>query len=1009
MPLNFLDLNEFTRKLKPVTSTQIRSRGDEFHPQGLFSELIFGVQGSLSRKKTFSFINLNVEVIHPTAYKLLIQLDRKFEKFFSTEDSFSLQEDGSLIQDDNGVTGISEFIKLFPKIKFRGETGTREEYIIKIKEAYKNKTLFIDKIPVIPADQRQITKDETGRDVISKNDELYLSVLRKAMQIKAFGAKGTMYDLLNWAMQKSVIDLDNYIRTKVSKKFGLIRSNLLGKRVEFSGRAVITSGPELAGDQVGIPFKLAVTLFEPFIIHVLLYTNKINRKELEEEVQNFLKMDLSTNSLAIIFKSLKSGDVVPEKLYNLIFEATQLASANRAVILKRDPVLHAESLRAFYPVIIEGNTIKISTLSVGGFNADFDGDAMAVFHPITDEAQEEVKRRMMLARGSISSFAMTFALGREMCTGLYLLTKDKKSSKSPIHITADDLEKATDPYIPVMYKKHHTTIGKAIFNNCFPPDFRFIDELVTKSIVNKLIFEVVLKYGDKIGMDTATKLKNVGFKYATILAPSFNLDEITIPTKIYDLKKKLDKASTEEQMDILKEMNDIMIDHLKKTGSGLYDLVDSGASKGWDQPLQLLVAKGIMTDMSGNIMQAVKSSISDGLTPTEYFNASQGARSGIVDRVINTASTGYQGRKLAYLLNSVELDWLKKDCGTNLTIDIKLDPDLIKRLTGRYIVRRNKIEMFDQANFKSGDLIHLRSPIFCKSLKICHTCYGKLLEVHKSPYVGMIAAQNIGEVNTQAIMKKFHSTAVKMIKRDVIKDITDNDPIVNSLQVRTKISQHDNVLYCLEDCSMTIELDTYKIGENLLINEEEKLLTLNGLISKVEFSDLTFDLILDYPVIIKYEDISKTHDNIKLSFKKDDQFLEIPMQKEDIKGDVLYIDRLIAGKERFKDVSHLLLKFYKFWKEKNSDIDLVHLEVFISQILRDKNNQVIPARVGPDPEHPVLQNIKKNIFSSGFIQGLAFENINAAINTGLITKTELSPSILERLLTGTLVEKKVRK
>jgi DNA-directed RNA polymerase beta' subunit len=1005
--LTFLDLNEFTKGLKPVTSPQIRTRSDDFHPQGLFSETIFGVQGSISRKTTFSYIDLNIQVIHPTAYKILVQyLSRKLEKFLSTEQSFRLEKDGTLVEDENGVTGISEFIKMFPKIKFRGETEERDSLIEVLKREHARGRLFINKIPVIPADQRQIFKDGTGRDVISKHDELYRTILRNSMGIKSFGKSGVMYDLGNWGMQKAVNDLDAYIRTKVGKKYGLIRSSLLGKRVEFSGRAVITSGPDLAADQIGLPFKLALTLFEPFIIHEILYANKVHKKELETEVQSFLNLDLSTSSLAIIFKALKSGDVVPQRIYDIIFEAAQIASANRVVIAKRDPVLHAESLRAFYPVIVPGNTLQISTLVVGGFNADFDGDAMAVFHPITNEAQEEVKKRMMLARSSTSYSDVTFQVSKEMCVGLYLLTRDSKSSKSPIHIAKEDLEKATDPTIPVIYKSHTTTMGKAIFNSCFPSDFRFVGEEVTKSVANKLIFEIILKYGEQVGMQVGSKMKDVGFKFATILAPSFNLDEITIPAKIYELKKKLDKASTEDAHKILTQMREVLISHLKNTG--LYALVDSGATKGWDQPFQVLAAKGLMADPSGKVLPVIKGSLADGLSPTEYFSAAAGARAGIIDRVINTADTGYSGRKLAFFLNSVELDWYKKDCGTNHTLDIKLDSDLMKRLHGRFIVRRNKIEEFDAKNFKVGDLIHLRSPIFCKSLKICHICYGKLLMVHKSPFVGIIAAQNIGERNTQLIMRSFHSTAIKVIKRDVLKDISDNDPLISIDQIKSKLTQQQDNIFCSDDCSMTIELDTYKIGDNMLIDTDENFVRVNGLISRIEFPDLSFDLILDYPVILKYNDISKTEDNIKLEFKKDSEIIEVPFQKQDIKEGILYIERLIAGKERFNDVNHLFLKVYKFYKDLAPSMDLVHMEVFMSQILRDKNNPVIPSRVGSDPLHPVLMNIKKNIFNSGFIQGLAFENVNAAIKTGLITKTELEPSVLEKLLTGTLVEKQTK-
>ena len=221
-------------------------------------------------------------------------------------------------------------------------------------------------------------------------------------------------------------------------------------------------------------------------------------------------------------------------------------------------------------------------------------------------------------------------------------------------------------------------------------------------------------------------------------------------------------------------------------------------------------------------------------------------------------------------------------------------------------------------------------------------------------------------------------------------------------KIKKYLNQIENNLYCSQDCSMLINLDSYEIGDNLIIKEDENIIQLNGLISTMTFSDLSFDIILDYPVYIKYDEIFKTKQEIKLTFKKDDEILEVPLQKQDLKEVVLYVERLISGKERFKNINHLFLKFYKMYDDSN--MDLVHMEILISQVLRDKDNIVIPSRVGKDPMNPSMTNIKKNIFSSGLLQGLAFENVNTAINTGLITKTELEPSVLEKLLTGTLVE-----
>jgi DNA-directed RNA polymerase subunit beta' len=266
----------------------------------------------------------------------------------------------------------------------------------------------------------------------------------------------------------------------------------------------------------------------------------------------------------------------------------------------------------------------------------------------------------------------------------------------------------------------------------------------------------------------------MGFKFATIISPTITLDDIEIPKEIYEMKEKLDKLPIEEADILLSKMEKMLVEHMKNTG--LSDLILSGAGKGWGQPMQILVAKGIISDPKGRILTPIKGSFSDGLSTTEFFDASQGARKGLADRVLNTSSTGYLSRKLSYVLNTVELDLYKKDCGTKRTLKLKLDSDLIKRLIGRYVLKGGELILFENGDFKPGDIIELRSPIYCESKKICHTCYGELLKRHKTPYVGILASQILGERGTQLIMRTFHTGgAVTIKKKDVLSDIIENN------------------------------------------------------------------------------------------------------------------------------------------------------------------------------------------------------------------------------------------
>jgi DNA-directed RNA polymerase subunit beta' len=776
--LKFLDLNKFSKGLNPVTSAEIFSRPNEFNADGLFSERIFGNLESQERRKIFSYIDLHTKIIHPSALKIILQLNRKIDHFISASENFILNSNGDLIQDPDGeLTGLSKFIEIFPDIKFRGETETREKFIELLHKSYKEGTLFIDKVPIIPPDFRPAFQEEDGNWMIDKMNDVYQSMIRKAIQVRSSGGSGILFDLLSYGLQLAVVEHDKFIRTKVEKKNGLIRSQMLGKRIDFSGRAVITPGPNLKINEVGVPFRIAINLFEPFIMHVLLHTNRVNREELSSEIKKFIKSELSVDSIRRIIKAVVAGDKLPLKLHKMLWDVTELVMKNRVVICKRDPVLHMSSVRAFHPVLVEGDTLQICVLQVGGFNADFDGDQMAIYTPLTDEAQEEVRTRMMRLEASDSSKSFIFALSKDMYAGLYLMTKDISYSRSPIVVSEKDLETAVDPYIPVRYRGEVTTMGRAILNSALPKDFPFIKDVVNKKVATKIISKLVEKYDKEVIIESVSKLSKMGFKFATIIAPTLTLDDVEVPKEIYDLKDKLVGADTETADNIIQQMKVILEKHLQNTG--LHDLIESGAGKGWTQPLQILCAKGVIADTKGNILAPIRGSFAEGLTPIEFFKAAPGARKGLADRVLNTATTGYMARKLSYVLNPVEADLYLKDCGTNRTITIKLDSDMIGRLNGRYIIKNGKVIPFNPDDFAVGDVVRLRTPIYCISPKICHTCYGDLLKRHKSPFIGIIASQILGEVNTQAIMRTFHTGGVvKVKKKEMIKDILSNDPLI---------------------------------------------------------------------------------------------------------------------------------------------------------------------------------------------------------------------------------------
>ena len=217
--IKVLDVNQFARGLLPVTSTELKTRTGEFNPDGLLSEEIFGVEGSLDRSKKMSFINLNTNVIHPTLYRHIIKLERKLEKMFSTEISISIGADGSIRENEDGITGISAFIENFTKIKFRDlDSAPRKSLIQNLTQSYKSGTLFIDKIPVVPPDVRPVFESEGGELQIDELNNIYIGILRKSFQVKSVGSAGQFYDLLTYGLQLAINSHNTYIQSKIEKR-----------------------------------------------------------------------------------------------------------------------------------------------------------------------------------------------------------------------------------------------------------------------------------------------------------------------------------------------------------------------------------------------------------------------------------------------------------------------------------------------------------------------------------------------------------------------------------------------------------------------------------------------------------------------------------------------------------------------------------------------------------------------------------------------------------------------
>ncbi len=682
-------------------------------------------------------------------------------------------------------------------------------------------------LPVIPPDLRPMVQLDGGRYASSDLNDLYRRVINRNNRLKylkEIDAPEVITRNEKRMLQEAVDALiDNSRRKKPQKigattggkrelksladmlkgKQGRFRQNLLGKRVDYSGRSVIVVGPELKLDEVGIPKKMALELFKPFVIHKIIDAG------------------LAHNVRGANILISEEGEEIWETLEEII--------KGKYVLLNRAPTLHRLSIQAFKPILIEGNALQVHPLICPAFNADFDGDQMAVYLPLSKNAQREAKELMVSNRGVLKpATGRPIAIPRqEMILGCYYLTNIKEgvkgqgkyfSSPEEALLAYSFQELDCQARIKILNKGEYfvskginpndkyveTSVGRIMFNNILPKDFPYQNELQTSKRIQKLIALLIEQYPQEKVIEVLDKIKSYGFINATHSACSWGIDDLIVPKEkekfILEAEKKeeeikrqylqgflSEKEKKDKIIEIWQEAKDKIsekvIEAIPQNGS-VYSIIDSGSRGSWAQPFQMAGMKGIVANPAGEAIELpVKKSYQEGLTTLEYFISTHGARKGTVDTALRTSSAGYLTRRLVDVAH--ELIIREKDCGDKNGIVVTrkeietTDEDLSQKILGRVLAE--DLRVGDKIILKKGEIINesivreiekskiekirFFSPLSCKSLKgICQKCYGADLTTHQlvemGQAVGVIAAQAIGEPGTQLTMRTFHTGGV---------------------------------------------------------------------------------------------------------------------------------------------------------------------------------------------------------------------------------------------------------
>ena len=693
-----------------------------------------------------------------------------------------------------------------------------------IKANVRPEWMFLIRIPVIPPGLRPMVALEGGRYATSDVNDLYRRVINRnnrLLKLKAINAPEVILRNEKRILQEAVDALiDNSIRHSSSagaaalaaqkralkslsdglkSKHGLFRQNLLGKRVDYSGRSVIVVGPELKLDQCGLPKHMALELFRPFVISGLL------KRELAYNIRGANRLiDDGTKEVWEILEEVIEG---------------------KYVLLNRAPTLHRLGIQAFRPTLIEGNAIHVHPLICTAFNADFDGDQMAVHVPLSEEAQLEAKMIMASDKNILkpgSGDPTVVAKMLDIVLGCFWVTKivegeigEGKIFESPdaavqaqvygqvglrakIKVMAGEGKK----YDAVKGQIFETTVGRILFNNVLPSEHPFINKEVDNRMLGSIIDTLIVTYGLSTIPGTLDQIKTFGFKYATHSGTTWGINDIMIPEAkkgiVEKAKVHADTVTTQFNEGLLTEEERIrkhieiwqkakgdvekaIPASLDKNGS-VYDMVNSGARGSYKQIVQMAGMKGLIASVSGETIEfPILSCSKEGLTPIEYFITTHGSRKGLSDTALNTAKAGYLTRKLFVVAQDVVIS--EEDCGTKDSIIIRpqtasgMNIPLAKNIRGR-VLAQDIVDSHDKVLFKKGHLIskadattiesagvqdiHVRSPLSCKTMRgVCGQCYGMDLGrnelVALGEAVGTVAAQAIGEPGTQLTMRTFHA------------------------------------------------------------------------------------------------------------------------------------------------------------------------------------------------------------------------------------------------------------
>ena len=919
-------------------------------------------------------------------------------------------------------------LQLFKRMK---KAGIRPEW------------MFLEVLPVLPPALRPMVQLDGGRYASSDLNDLYRRVINRNNRLKyllEINAPEVIVRNEKRMLQEAVDALiDNGMRSghtttastgqrrllksladMLKGKQGRFRQNLLGKRVDYSGRSVIVGDPQLKFNECGLPKKMALEIFKPFVIAKLL----------EKE----------------IVYNIKQAQRLIEEEAEEVWAALEEVIEGKYVLLNRAPTLHRLGIQAFKPKLVEGLAIRIHPLVCEAYNADFDGDQMAVFLPLSDEAQKEAKEIMLSGLNLLKPATGVSIVSprQDMVLGCYWLTKEIPGAKGEGKVFSSK-EEAMLAYekglidirakikLPVKGEMRETTLGRVLFNETLPEDFPYQNELINSKRIKEIVTTIINNYDNKTACKVLDRIKEIGFEWATLSGLSWGMDDLVVPPEKPKLIKEAEKevAKIEDYFErglltneekraqvieiwqkVKEKIQELVPKHLPETGT-VFTIVDAGARGSWSQPVQMAGMKGLVINPAGQIIELpVKSSFKEGFSVLEYFISTHGARKGTADTALRTSTAGYLTRRLVDVAHDVIVT--EEDCGDTKGIVVsredaeRIGQDFIFKIVGRVvledvkvgnktIVKKGEIIDWEKAKeIKASKInkIRVRSPLSCKTKKgVCQKCYGwdlgknKLVELGQA--VGIVAAQSIGEPGTQLTMRTFHVGGVAGAS-----DITQGLPRVEELfEARTPKGE---AVLALKDGKVVEITDKY-----IKIESEKKGSKKKEVIEyKIPSKDL---------VIVRKGQMIKAGQALIQGNIDPKKLYRIAGKEETQRYIVNEVQKIYAGPGAFIHDKHVEIivrqMFSRVRIEDEGDSDYTPGEVHELSVILEENEKLKKAGKKPIKFEPLILGISKvALTTDSFLSAASFEETSRVlIKASLEGKKDTLKGLKENVIIGKLI------